>query len=129
MALRFKLVQRRNPQEPSAPQKYYATVVPNGKRTLKNLSERVASHTTMSAPDVYGVLMALEEEIIAALKDGAKVELGDLCSFYPVVQSDGVESPDDFNGAKHIKRKSVRVAARQSLVRNMENVSVEKVES
>ncbi len=53
------------------PPKYYAQMVPTDKKDLKSLSEDVSRHTTMSAADVYGVLMALEEEIIAALKGGA----------------------------------------------------------
>ena len=126
MAIRFTLVPRNNPQDTAAPQRYYAKVEPNGKRTLKNLSERVASHTTMSAPDVYGVLMSLEEEIVAALKDGAQVELGDLCIFYPLLQSDGVDTPEDFNTTSHIKRKSIRIRPKQSLANKMADVPLER---
>lgn len=64
MSIHFKVVPRKNPQDPAAAPKFYAQVVPTGKRTLEQLSERVASHTTMSAPDIYGVLMGLQDEIL-----------------------------------------------------------------
>ena len=127
MAIRFKLMARKNPQKPEDPPKYYAQVVPSAKINLKTLSQRVSSHTTMSAPDVYGVLMALEEEIIASLKEGAQVELGNLCIFYPDLKSEGAESEDAFNAGSHIKRKSIRVRPKQALSRQMENVPVEKI--
>jgi len=127
MAIHFKLVPRRNPQKPDDPPKYYAQVVPTDKKNLKSLSEDVSRHTTMSAADVYGVLMALEEEIIAALKGGSQVELGSLCIFYPDLKGDGAESPDAFNASSHIKRKGIRVRAKQVLARQMEDVPVEKV--
>ena len=81
----------------------------------------------MSAPDIYGVLMALENEIIAALKDGAQVELGNLCIFYPSVQSDGVDSEEAFNTVSHIKKKGIRIRAKQKLSHQMAEVSVEKL--
>ena len=127
MAIRFKLMARKNPQNPNDPPKYYAQVVPSAKINLRALSKRVANHTTMSAPDVYGVLMALEEEIVTSLKEGARVELGDLCIFYPDLKSEGAESEDAFNAVSHIKRKSIRIRPKQVLARQMEDVPVEKI--
>ncbi len=127
MAIRFKLMARKNPQNPSDPPKYYAQVVPNGKTNLRTLSKRVANHTTMSAADVYGVLMALEEEIISALQDGQQVELGNLCIFYPDLKSDGADSEDAFNASSHIKRKGIRIRPKRVLARQMEDVPVEKI--
>jgi len=126
MSIHFKLMPRRNPQDTAAAPRYYAQVVPNGKRNLRELSKRVASYTTMSAPDVYGVLMALEEEILVSLQDGAAVELGDLCIFYPAVQSEGVDNAADFNAAAHITRKTIKIGPKQKLSRQMSEVSVEK---
>jgi len=126
MAIHFKLMPRRNPQDAAAAPRYYAKAVPNGKRNLRALSKRVASHTTMSAPDVYGVLMALEEEIIVALQEGANVELGELCIFYPAVQSEGVDNEADFNAAAHITRKTIKIRPKQKLSRQMAEVPVER---
>ena len=126
MSIHFKLMPRRNPQDAAAAPRYYAHAVPTSKQNLRALSKRVASHTTMSAPDIYGVLMALEEEIILALQDGANVELGDLCIFYPVVQSEGVDNEADFNAAAHITRKTIKIRPKQKLSKQMSEISVQR---
>ncbi len=82
----------------------------------------------MSAPDIYGVLLVPEEEIVDALKDGAKVELGSLCIFYPHVSSDGADSEADFSVVSHIKRKGIRIRPRRSLSIQMAEVPVEKTD-
>lgn len=127
MSIKIRIVPRKNPQNTAAAPKYYAQVAPKGKLNLRNLSKRVASHTTMSAPDIYGVLMGLEEEIIVALKNGEKVELGNLCIFYPSVQSEGADSEADFNIVRNIKKKGIRIRPKQTLSSQMAQVSVEKL--
>ena len=92
------------------------------------MAGRVASHTTMSMPDVYGVLLALGEEIIVELKNGAQVELGDLLTLYPELESEGVASPEDFNAGVHITKKGVRIRAKKSLIKQMAETPAEKAD-
>ncbi len=129
MAIRFKLVPRKNPQDETAAPKYYAQVVTIEKVNLKDLAELVTSHTTMSGPDVYGVIMALEGEIKTALKSGRAVELGDLCIMYPALDSDGADTEEDFSSTSHITRKKVRIRAKRGLSKTMSDVSVERISS
>ena len=128
MSIKFRLVTHRNPQDPAAAPKYYAQVVTDQEVTFKDLSETVARHTTMSAPDTYGVLMGLEEEIRVALRNGAKVVLGDLCILYPALKGDGADTEADYNAASHITGKTVKIRPRKSLRDIMANVPVEKVD-
>ncbi len=128
MAISFKLVARKNPQNPAAAPLYYAQATSNGKRDLKSLAVDVARHTTMSVADVHGVLLALQEEIIVALKEGSIVELGDLCSFYPTVYSEGVANPDEFKANVHIRQKGINVRPRQVLSKQMHDITVHRVE-
>ena len=127
MAIKYKIVPRKNPQDFEAAPRYYARVVPTGKKTFRELSERVASHTTMSVPDTYGVLMALEEEIIVSLKEGTQIELGNICFLYPSLECESAESEEAFTAVSNITKRGIRIRARQGLVRQMAVVPVEKV--
>ena len=127
MAIKFKLVERKNPQDLAAPPKYYAQAIATGKRDLKTLAERIAANTTMGVGDIYGVLLSLEQEIGYALQDGARVELGDFCFFAPSVQSEGVANISDFNSAAHIKKKGINIRAKRSFAKKMSDVPVERI--
>ncbi len=125
MAISIKLAACRNPMDETASEKHYAQVVTSGKRNLKLLAKRIAAHTTMGVGDIYGVLLSLEEEIVYAMEDGVSVELGDICIFYPAVQSEGVENTDDFNTGTHIKKKSIKVRIKKVLSDKMTKIPVE----
>ncbi len=124
MAIHFKIIARKNPQDPAAPPKYYAQAVANGKRDLEGLAERISRTTTMGVGDIYGVLKTLEEEIIYALKDGVSVELGSICDIYATVSGSGAETEADFSAASHIDKKSIRITAKAKLKKQMADVPV-----
>ena len=126
MAIKFKLVERKNPQDLTAPPKYYAKAVVKGKRTLRTLAERIAANSTMGIGDIYGVLLNLEQEIDYGLEDGDAVELGRICIFSPVVQSEGVTDSSEFNTGTHVKRKSVNIRARRNFAQKINNVPLER---
>ena len=50
MALNYSVALRPNPQEKAASPKAYATAQINGELTLKQLSKRISSQTTVTAP-------------------------------------------------------------------------------
>lgn len=58
MALNYSVSLRPNPLDKDAAPKAYATAQINGELTLKQLSKRVSSQTTVSRADVVAVLTA-----------------------------------------------------------------------
>ena len=126
MAIKFKLVERKNPQDLAAPGKYYARAVIKGKRTFRTMAERIANNSTMGVGDIYGVLLNLEQEISYGLEDGDAVELGDICTFRPAVQSNGVDTVADFNMGVHMKKKSVKIRGKRSFTQKMADVPLER---
>ena len=126
MAIKFKLVERKNPQDLTAPPKYYAKAVVKGKRTLRTMAERIAANSTMGIGDIYGVLLNLEQEIDYGLEDGDAVELGRICTFSPAVQSEGVADSSVINTDTHVKRKSVNIRAKRNFAQKMNNVPLER---
>ncbi len=126
MAIHFRLIQHRNLQDPTAPPKYYPRAIANEQKDLMALAQTIARNTTMGVADIHGVLLALEEEIMDALKEGSSVELGRICDFYPSLTGEGVENIEDFNAASHIKKKSIRIRAKRNLVKQMDLVPVKR---
>ena len=44
MSIKFKVLPKKNPQDITAPEKYYATSIANGETTLESLAEMVCQH-------------------------------------------------------------------------------------
>ncbi|WP_339623660.1 HU family DNA-binding protein [uncultured Winogradskyella sp.] len=89
MAINFKALLRRNPQDNSAPEKYYAAAVANGSIDMDKLAERIAYQSTVTESDCYAVLLSLEHNIIDALSEGQIVKLGRLGNFQVSISSEG----------------------------------------
>ena len=53
MSIKFKVRSKRNPQDITAPEKYYATSVANGETTLESLAEMIAYQCTFTDTDFY----------------------------------------------------------------------------
>ena len=70
MALNYSVALRPNPQEKDASPKAYATAQINGELTLKQLSKRISSQTTVSRADVVAVLTATVDNLLEALTEG-----------------------------------------------------------
>ena len=66
MAVEYKLIPKRNPQDPEAEPKYYATPVYHKTITMEELAREVSARsTTTSEGDVYSVLVDVRDIIRA----------------------------------------------------------------
>ena len=72
MALNYSVSLRPNPLDKDAAPKAYATSQINGELTLKQLSKRVSSQTTVSRADVVAVLTATVDNRRTACRKGRK---------------------------------------------------------
>lgn len=100
MALNYSVALRPNPQDKDLPSKAYATAQINGELTLKQLSRRVSSQTTVSRADVVAVLTATVDNLLEALKEGKQVDFGELGKFRLQIASEGTENLADFTAAR-----------------------------
>lgn len=103
MAVKIKAVQKVNPLDVAAPQKFYAQAVANGTTDLRRLAKLVAMQCTVSRADCLAVLAALEDNIIMELDEGRIVRLGELGTFQLGVSSIGKETADEI-GSSSIRR-------------------------
>lgn len=127
MAIYYKGVARPNPLNRTAPRKIYPEAEIVGVINLEKLAGRVASTTSFSAVDVHGIALALLKEIPEALKESFKVELGDLCDFYPTVKGKGADSVEALNAVEHVTKKSVRIRPGSKLIKAIQDTPVQKV--
>lgn len=96
MAINYRVVSRLKPgsQEEST-RKYYPQLIRTQQIQEATIAEMIADRCTVKAPDVRGVLTALEDEFIRQLQAGNSIDLGDLGSFRPSVQGVQVAKPED----------------------------------
>lgn len=97
MALNYSVSLRPNPLDKDAAPKAYATSQINGELTLKQLSKRVSSQTTVSRADVVAVLTATVDNLLEALTEGKQVDFGELGKFRLQIASIGTEKTDGFH--------------------------------
>ena len=89
MSVKFKTVQKGNPQSTTTPSKYYAQAVADGELTFEELTTIVADKSKLSFVDCYRVLLHLEETITHELQHGKVVRLGNIGSFQLGITSNG----------------------------------------
>ena len=91
MAIKFKTQSRKNPQDLTAPEKYYAAAISDGDVDLERLAELISYQCTVTETDCHAVLLALEHNIIGELGQGRIVKLGRLGNFQVGISSSGNE--------------------------------------
>jgi predicted histone-like DNA-binding protein len=95
MAIKFKTQSRKNPQDMTAPEKFYAAAISNGETDMEALAEMIAYQSTLTDTDCYAVLRSLEHNIINELKQGRIVKLGSLGNFQVSISSGGRVTPEE----------------------------------
>ena len=116
MTVKYNVVERGNPSNREAPKKFYASVVSSGRKTLRQLANRISQISTVSSTDTMAVLEALLNVIPEELASGNVVELGDFGNFWLKANSDGSETAEQvragnitnliprFNAGKEFKK-------------------------
>jgi predicted histone-like DNA-binding protein len=92
MAIKYKVLPRKNPQDLLAPEKFYASAIADGDVDLDRLAELFSYQCTVTETDCYAVLLALEHNIIGELGQGRIVKLGRLGNFQVGLSSEGKET-------------------------------------
>lgn len=95
MSISYKVIPRKNPQDLTATEKYYAAVSNNGSVNFESLAEMISNQCTVTETDCIAVLTVLEQNIIRELKEGRIVRLGKLGNFQVGLSSEGFETPTE----------------------------------
>lgn len=98
MAVEYKLIPKRNPQDPEAEPRYYATPVYHRTVTMAELAKEVAARsTTASEGDVYSVLIEVRDVIRAHIADSDRVLLDGIGTFVIGLSSGGADTKEAFH--------------------------------
>lgn len=93
----YSVVKRCNPLDEEADPKYYAQAQSNGHVEIRDMADRIQKTCTVTRADVMGVLVALEDVIIDALKGGEIVRLADLGTFQIGLSGKGAVTEDEYD--------------------------------
>ncbi|MCI0613189.1 hypothetical protein L0244_09380, partial [bacterium] len=91
MALKYRLLQKRNPQNPQLPGKVYAQAITKDEVDFRQLAQQISAISTVSVIDIVGVIEAFVQLIPRHLTQGEIIRLGDFGSFALGIFSEGVE--------------------------------------
>lgn len=98
MSVKFNVVERANPRDLEAPKKFYPSIQSSGRKSLRQLTNRITQMCTVSSPDTMAVLESLLAVIPQELAEGNIVELGDLGSFWLRSSAAGADEMDKVTG-------------------------------
>jgi len=92
--VQVKTVERPNPQDRVAANKFYAQAIATGSTDLERLAYLVSHQSTVREADCYAVLISLMHNVIDELEQGRIVKLDKLGSFQIGVRSEGALTPE-----------------------------------
>ena len=127
MAVKIKTVQKVNPQDVEAPQKYYAQAVSTGRTDLNRLARLIAMQCTVNRADCLAVLSALQDNVIMELEEGRIVELGELGVFQVGVNSKGHDMSEEVT-AYSVKKGKLNFRPGTELKKMVRNLKFRKDE-
>ncbi len=99
MSIKYRSLQRVNPQDITATKKYYAAVVANGSVDFETLAEQISEQCTVTETDCLAVLNVLEQNIVRELGQGRIVRLGKLGNFQVSLSSEGFATAEEVSAA------------------------------
>lgn len=102
--MKYRLIQKRNPQDPEGVRKWYAIPVNAGTLSFQELAAEIAGRSSLTLGDVENVLRNLLEQLPVFLRMGMSVKLGDFGTFRLSLSSRGADSPDVFDANTYVQR-------------------------
>lgn len=99
MAIHYSLLPRREDPRAERPTwRVYAAAQSTETVTLEKIAHHLASHNSVfSEGTIIGLLTDFDRCIIEHLKNGARVNLGDLGTFYTTLQGRGAKCAEEFS--------------------------------
>lgn len=99
MPITFNVIQKRNPQDPNAPQKFYADIVGEGKTDLQDLAKYASTISTVSKADILAVLESTFSKIADDVADGKIVYVGEYFTLQAGGSSEGKDTAEEVNAS------------------------------
>lgn len=122
MAIKVKLVNRKNPKVPTDPPKFYASAIHEHNIEMDELAIAVANRCTVRRADVHAVLFALLDVMSEELSRGNIVNLGQIGYFAVNVKSEGADTAEEYMPSMIVGRKLIYRPTKElkKLLRNID---------
>lgn len=124
--MKYKVVQKTNPQNVTAEKKWYAQIVTDGEVSMQELVDEIEKFSALSEPDIRGVIIALENVVQKKLAEGKIVRFEQLGTLYPSLSSDPSDTEDGVTSA-NIKNVRVNYRPGKRIIDAMRNVTKKRV--
>lgn len=125
MSVKYVVSENSNPQDLTAPKKWYAKAKSTGDVSLKELSKEITQRSTVNSADTLAVLDVLTQVLTEHLNRGEIVRFGDFGSFQVTLGSEGAVTEDKFNSTL-IKSTKVQFRPGEDLKQMLNNLKFEK---
>ena len=126
MAIQFKMVPKRNMLSAENTVNYYPCAISQGEVDLDKLAAIVASRSTISPADCYGVIHGLSEVIAQMLMEGKIVKIEKFGSLKITLQGTPASNDEDL-GKKHIRKINVIYKPAKELMRKLKGATFKRV--
>ena len=97
--MKYKLIERKNPQKPNEPGKLYASPVNEGTVRKREIAADIVNISSLARGDVSNVIDSLVDTFPKYLLMGRSVNLDGFGTFRLSFTSTGVNAPEDFNAS------------------------------
>ena len=124
--INYKLINKINPQDVAAVQKFYAVKQAQEELTLRDFGKRISRESTVSMMDTMAVLEGLLQIIPDELVNGKIIKLGDFGTFRTTLSVEGAATAEAFTVA-NIKKLNVRFRPAREFVDLLAGVKYSKV--
>lgn len=126
MSVSFKMVPKKNNLVVPPQIKYYPCAIHNGEEDLDSLADIVASQSTISKADCYGVIMALTKAIGESLADGRIVRIDNLGSFQITLQGLPADTLEEL-GKANIKGAKIIYKPSRNMKKNLDQLIYKRI--
>ncbi len=124
--INFKIINKVNPQDITAVQKFYAVKQSQETLTLRDFGRRISRESTVSMMDTMAVLEGLLQIIPDEIANGKIIKLGDFGTFRTTLSVEGAATEKEFSVA-NIKKLNVRFRPAREFVKLLSTVEYSKV--
>lgn len=119
---KYKVVGIQNPQDKTAPLKYYGKPVSSGKVNIEQVANRISKESTLSRHDILAVLSAFNDALVEYLEQGLTIDFERLGTFKLTFRSKASDTPEAVTPAKFYGHRPSFVAKR-SIKEQLKNIS------
>lgn len=107
MAIKYHVVERRDPRDRTLPPKFYAAMSNRYDIEFEELLNEITDLSTVSIGDTYNVLQSLAHLIRKHLQNGRTLKVGDLGIFYATISSEGKDTEEEVD-VNSIRKAQIR---------------------